>query len=105
MKAKALLLVLCPLAAQGQGFAGLGADVPGFASPERGREFVFPQEHGSRDVFRIEWWYITANLTSEDGIPYGLQWTLCRNALAQAVLPRICSEWAMRPSRQLSSTS
>ena len=32
--------------------------------------------------FRIEWWYITANLTDESGEDLGIQWTLFRTALA-----------------------
>src|SRR5690606_5702491 len=32
--------------------------------------------------YRIEWWYVTANLTDGAGTPYGVQWTLFRQALS-----------------------
>lgn len=65
-----------------QGFAGLGADAEGFAIPEAGKRFDFPRDHGPHPDYRIEWWYVTANLTGPDGADYGLQWTLFRSALA-----------------------
>ncbi len=69
-------------AANAQGFAGMGQDPEGFALPAPAPEFVFPRDHGSHPDFRIEWWYLTANLNGEDGKTYGAQWTLFRNALA-----------------------
>ncbi|WP_187972667.1 lipocalin-like domain-containing protein [Aquibium microcysteis] len=68
-------------AAFAQGFAGLGTEAEGFALPQPGRALSFPQDHGAHPDFRIEWWYVTANLTGPDGTPYGLQWTLFRSAL------------------------
>lgn len=65
-----------------QGFAGLGTDAEGFAVPQPGYAFSFPADHGPHPDFRIEWWYVTANLTGADGEEYGLQWTLFRSALA-----------------------
>ena len=83
MNVKALFLFLMlPIAAWAQGFAGLGTDAGGFAVPERGTVFDFPADHGPHPDYRIEWWYLTANLTGPDGTPYGLQWTLFRSALA-----------------------
>lgn len=64
-----------------QGFAGLGTEAEGFALPQPGRAFSFPQDHGAHPDYRIEWWYVTANLSGPDGTPYGLQWTLFRSAL------------------------
>ena len=87
MSAKALLLALVPLAAEAQGFAGLGMGADGFALPERGAPFAFPRDHGPHPLFRIEWWYVTANLVAEDGTPYGLQWTLFRNGLVPGGAP------------------
>jgi len=68
--------------AHAQGFAGLGTSAEGFALPERGRALSFPADHGAHPDFRIEWWYVTANLKGEDGTDYGVQWTLFRTALA-----------------------
>jgi predicted secreted hydrolase len=85
MNAKALILWLmlaAPLWAQG--FAGLGGEAEGFAIPSRGTVLSFPADHGPHPDFRIEWWYLTANLRGEDGRDYGVQWTLFRSALAPA---------------------
>ena len=81
MNVKLFLLFLWPGIASAQGFAGLGTDVDGFSSPQRPAQFNFPTDHGPHDEYRIEWWYLTANLEGHDGTPYGLQWTLFRSAL------------------------
>lgn len=82
MNAKALILCLLPLTASAQGFAGLGTEVDGFSTPAPDPVFDFPADHGAHPDYRIEWWYLTANLEDADGTPYGLQWTLFRSALA-----------------------
>ncbi|SOC05238.1 predicted secreted hydrolase [Rhodobacter sp. JA431] len=83
MNAKALIVALfLPFPAVAQGFAGLGAEADGFAYPQPGVALTFPQDHGAHPDYRIEWWYLTANMTGPDGTSYGLQWTLFRSALA-----------------------
>lgn len=77
-----VFLLVLPFAALAQGFSGLGSDAEGFATPQPNPEFRFPQDHGPHPDYRIEWWYLTANLSGPDGTPYGLQWTLFRSALA-----------------------
>jgi predicted secreted hydrolase len=64
-----------------QGFAGLGRSADGYAEVKPGRPFAFPADHGPHPDFRIEWWYVTANLTDASGAAYGTQWTLFRQAL------------------------
>lgn len=81
------LICLAPLPAVAQGFAGLGRTAEGFALPDPETRFRFPEDHGSHPEFRIEWWYVTANLTGPDGSAYGIQWTLFRNALAPGGAP------------------
>ncbi|WP_368185857.1 lipocalin-like domain-containing protein [Aestuariibius sp. HNIBRBA575] len=81
MNAKVLFFLLWPSATLAQGFAGLGTDVDGFANPQPNPEFSFPRDHGPHPDYRIEWWYVTANMTGPDGTDYGLQWTLFRSAL------------------------
>lgn len=76
------LLLWLPMQAAAQGFAGLGTDAGGFAVPTPDPAFDFPQDHGPHPEYRIEWWYLTANLTGPDGTAYGVQWTLFRSALA-----------------------
>jgi predicted secreted hydrolase len=82
MNARVLLLLLWPFAASAQGFAGLGTETDGFATPQSPAIFDFPTDHGPHADYRIEWWYLTANLQAANGTPYGLQWTLFRTALA-----------------------
>jgi predicted secreted hydrolase len=65
-----------------QGFADMGAPADGFALPDRATVLTFPRDHAAHPEFRIEWWYLTANLEGPDGTPYGLQWTLFRTAMA-----------------------
>lgn len=83
MNAKILILLgSLALPAWGQGFADMGAPAKGFALPDPETVLEFPADHGAHPDFRIEWWYLTANLTGADGTEYGLQWTLFRTALA-----------------------
>ncbi len=65
----------------GEGFAGLGSEAASFAQVTPGRAFSFPSDHGAHPDYRIEWWYVTANLDDEQGRAWGVQWTLFRNAL------------------------
>ncbi|MEQ6248693.1 lipocalin-like domain-containing protein [Sulfitobacter sp. HNIBRBA3233] len=80
--AAVLALVVCSGTAVAQGFAGLGSDADGFAIPAPDPSFAFPADHGPHPDYRIEWWYLTANMTGPDGTAYGLQWTLFRSAIA-----------------------
>src|SRR6478609_8866342 len=77
-----LLFGLGGAAARAQGFAGLGESAEGFAAVVPGRTFAFPADHGPHPEFRIEWWYVTANLRDASGVAYGAQWTLFRQAIA-----------------------
>ena len=77
----AALLICGASTAVAQGFAGLGQTTDGFALPDPATRLEFPADHGAHPGFRIEWWYVTANLADSDGTPYGVQWTLFRNAL------------------------
>ncbi|MFK8333043.1 lipocalin-like domain-containing protein [Pseudomonas sp. BJa5] len=77
-----LLLGGCDASApEPEGFAGLGQDPGAFAQVTRNHQLVFPRDHGAHDGFRIEWWYITANLKDSQGREWGAQWTLFRSAL------------------------
>ncbi len=50
--------------------------------PQPGREFVFPRDHGSHPDYRIEWWYLTGHLFTEEPRPrrFGFQATFFRSA-------------------------
>jgi predicted secreted hydrolase len=64
-----------------QGFAGLGIKGDGFSAVTPGKVFAFPADHGPHPDYRIEWWYVTANLVDSTGAVYGAQWTLFRQAM------------------------
>lgn len=64
------------------GFAGLGESAAGYAEVVPGKAIEFPEDLAPHPAYRIEWWYVTANLTDAAGTPYGVQWTLFRQALA-----------------------
>ena len=85
MNIKLLLVAICLClpafsSASGQGFAGLGSNADGFSKVVRGRPITFPTDYGAHVDYRIEWWYVTANLEAEDGTQLGAQWTLFRQA-------------------------
>jgi predicted secreted hydrolase len=85
MSARILVIyLLLSVQAMAQGFAGLGTTSEGFAQPKRGTELQFPGDHGAHPDFRVEWWYLTANLKGPEGEDLGIQWTLFRSALKPA---------------------
>ncbi|WP_308367178.1 MULTISPECIES: lipocalin-like domain-containing protein [unclassified Microbulbifer] len=65
-----------------ESFAGLGEEAEGYAQARPGATLRFPEDHGAHPDYRIEWWYLTANLEDADGTPLGIQWTLFRQALS-----------------------
>lgn len=89
-KTLAILFWLTANLAHAQGFAGLGTQSDSFALPDQTTELDFPADHGPHPDFRIEWWYVTSNLTDSNGKSYGVQWTLFRSALA----PREGEGWS-----------
>ena len=44
-----------------------------------GKAVIFPDDHGSHDAFRTEWWYFTGWLETPDGDPLGFQITFFRS--------------------------
>ena len=94
-----VLHLMLAAAASGQeaaprGFAGLGSSADGFEAVEPGREIQFPEDFGPHPSFRIEWWYVTANLTAENGQVFGAQWTLFRQAAKPGTADPAPSEWS-----------
>jgi len=68
-------------AAHTDSFAGLGNPASAFTPVVPGRTFSFPADHAAHEGYRIEWWYLTANLKDDQGRSFGVQWTLFRSAL------------------------
>jgi len=52
----------------------------GFAVPQPGHGFSFPQDHGAHPDFKLEWWYLTGHLFAKDGRRFGYQATFFRSA-------------------------
>ncbi len=87
MKAVFLLLMALlvgPASAQGDPYQVLRSTGEGYASVVPGRVFEFPADHLPHPDYRIEWWYLTANLKDDAGRHWGLQWTLFRQAMSPA---------------------
>lgn len=68
-----------PTAGMGQLLDG---DTDGYSPVVPGITLSFPEDHQAHNSFRQEWWYLTANLTTETGEQLGMQWTQFRIALA-----------------------
>ncbi|MBO9551020.1 lipocalin-like domain-containing protein [Pseudomonas sp.] len=88
MRVETWLLLACLLLAgcdapapPARSYAGLGAEAAAFKQVTRDTALVFPRDHGAHDGYRIEWWYVTANLRDAQGRDWGVQWTLFRSAL------------------------
>jgi predicted secreted hydrolase len=63
---------------QGSDFAVLAQHAEGYEQARPGQPLSFPLDHGPHPGYRIEWWYLTANLSDTSGRSYGAQWTLFR---------------------------
>ncbi len=76
-----ILLLTTSVSWAQEAYQVLRGDAQGFAEVIRGKSLEFPRDHAPHPDFRIEWWYITANLQDDLGRHWGLQWTLFRQAL------------------------
>ncbi len=76
-----LVLLSLPTSPAQNDYQVLRGEAQGFARVIPGIPVEFPRDHMAHPSFRIEWWYITANLLDDSGNPWGLQWTLFRNSL------------------------
>lgn len=56
-------------------------DLSSYAKPTVDTQIEFPDAHQPKKAYRIEWWYLTANLRTETGQTLGTQWTLFRVAI------------------------
>jgi len=77
----------------GSDLAVLAQQAEGYRQARSGQPLVFPRDHGAHPDYRIEWWYLTANLSDSSGNPYGAQWTLFRLALQPADAQHAGNPW------------
>ncbi|MGE3510887.1 MAG: lipocalin-like domain-containing protein [Vicinamibacterales bacterium] len=61
---------------------------------EPGRRIVLPDDHASHPAYKLEWWYYTGNLDSDDGRRFGFQVTFFRVGVDPS--PENPSRWAVR---------
>jgi len=79
--APAVALALLAGTVSAQGYGDLGEELDkGYAEVTPDYAITFPRDHGAHPDFRIEWWYVTANLRDTTGRRYGTQFTLFRQA-------------------------
>ncbi|WP_372942785.1 lipocalin-like domain-containing protein [Shewanella sp.] len=50
----------------------------GYSEVVQGKMLQFPRDHLAHNDYKIEWWYLTANLTTSKGEDVGIQWTQFR---------------------------
>jgi predicted secreted hydrolase len=69
-----------------------GQNTEGFERALDIRQFRFPDDHGSHNTFRNEWWYLTGNVSDDLGRFYGYQVTFFRTAVAPPTTPKVPSQ-------------
>ncbi|MDT7042462.1 lipocalin-like domain-containing protein [Candidatus Nitronereus thalassa] len=62
---------------------------------EPGYIYSFPSDHGSHDIYGLEWWYFTGHLFSDAGRRFGYELTFFRKALDLPHVQEKTSRWAM----------
>jgi predicted secreted hydrolase len=73
--------------------SGLWAE-EGWKPAVAGYPFAFPRDHGSHPQQKIEWWYYTGHLQTDEGRQFGYQLTFFRIGVAPN--PPLSSPWAVR---------
>ena len=76
-----IALAYSPVFSADDSFRVLRQQLEGYAKVVPGKRFVFPDDHGIHPDFRIEWWYLTANLKDQNNREWGFQWTLFRQSM------------------------
>ncbi len=80
------LLLSLPSCEQGQqhdvgALSTLSTKDDRFSNASENNKISFPKDHFPQKDFRHEWWYLTANLQTEDNKDIAVQWTLFRTAV------------------------
>lgn len=56
-------------------------DTSGFRKVMAPQTWHFPADFGAHEDYQTEWWYYTGNLATDEGRPFGFQFTFFRQAL------------------------
>lgn len=67
---------------------------PGFERITEPRDLVFPDDYGPHPETQTEWWYITGNLTTDEGREFGYQFTIFRLGVVPPGATSDSSAWA-----------
>lgn len=81
-----IFLMVIPLNAE-DAYQLLRSNPEGYEVVKPGKQFEFPRDHLSHKTFRMEWWYLTANLRDVEGNDYGIHWTLFRQSMSPETDP------------------
>jgi len=76
------------------GWSVLTAQSAGWLPARPGYQFQFPRDHASHPEYKLEWWYYTGQLASQDGRRFGYQLTFFRVGVDAA--PANPSRWSVR---------
>ncbi len=82
----------------GQAMAG---DTTGYSRALGPIPITFPADHGAHPDYKLEWWYYTGNLATQDGQRFGYQFTIFRNALAPPDTGLVTTDDSSWRTRQL----
>lgn len=74
-------------------FSVLAQHAESYKQARPGHMLSFPRDHGPHPGYRIEWWYLTANLTGPGSNEYGAQWTLFRLAVQTPGQDELDGDW------------
>ena len=89
-----LLLGACSKGPDSNSSIGALKDPPeGFRQATSAMTVHLPRDIGAHPAYRLEWWYLTANLKSADGEPFGVQWTLFRNGVRPGPFSEMVPGW------------
>ena len=64
-----------------------------FKTAEPGFSFHFPEDHGSHENYRIEWWYFTGHLTDRNKHRTGFELTFFRSGIEDDSVRQNSSRW------------
>ena len=67
----------------------------GFKRAEGRRQWRFPRDHGQHPAYRLEWWYYTGIVSTNEGRRFGYQVTFFR----QGLRPGFRASWPDTPGR------
>lgn len=94
--ANRLIYAWCMLAMIAISHESAKATMPPFQTAQPGYVYEFPRDHGSHDVFALEWWYVTGHVFTSDQRRFGYELTFFRRAIEDARAWQNASRWAIR---------